>query len=133
VVALYKLEKTIDKLERASLWKLALKLVTILYENENFYMFSFNWSFNACSTSSSDGKETTGGTPYQHLLHLLLFWQMLKLLTKFKRCTKVFLGICWTNSKLARERYYTTNPGFESNIVTTGGSGFGLMTHCRSW
>jgi hypothetical protein len=30
--------------------------------------------------------------------------------------------------KLARERYYTTNPGFESNIVTTGGSGFGLMT-----
>jgi hypothetical protein len=25
-------------------------------------MFSFNWSFNACSTSSSDGKETTGGT-----------------------------------------------------------------------
>jgi hypothetical protein len=29
-------------------------------------------------------------------------------------------------TKLARERYYTTNPGFESNIVTTGGSGFGL-------
>jgi hypothetical protein len=30
-------------------------------------------------------------------------------------------------TQLARERYYTTNPGFESN-VTTGGSGFGLMT-----
>jgi hypothetical protein len=29
-------------------------------------------------------------------------------------------------SKLARERYFTDNPGFES-IVTTG-SGFGLMT-----
>jgi hypothetical protein len=50
---------------------------------------------------------------------------MLKLLTKFKRCTK-YLGIEPTS--LARERYYTTNPGFESNIVTTGGSGFGLMT-----
>jgi hypothetical protein len=40
----------------------------------------------------------------------------------------VFLGYAEPNSKLARERYYTTNPGFESNIVTTGGSGFGLMT-----
>jgi hypothetical protein len=50
---------------------------------------------------------------------------MLKLLTKFKRCTKGW-EYAEPNSKLARERYYTTNPGFESNIVT-GGSGFGLM------
>jgi hypothetical protein len=71
VVALYKLEKTIDK-ERASLWKLALKLVTIvLYENENFYMFSFNWSFNALLPPL---KKNHGRHPYQqHLLHLLLF------------------------------------------------------------
>ncbi|GGC93839.1 hypothetical protein GCM10011508_21290 [Flavobacterium lutivivi] len=31
-------------------------------------------------------------------------------------------------SKLARERYHTDEPNFDSNIVTTGGSGFGLMT-----
>ena len=32
------------------------------------------------------------------------------------------------NSKLARERYLVENPSFEANIVTTGGSGFGLAT-----
>ncbi|VXB63705.1 conserved exported hypothetical protein [Flavobacterium sp. 9AF] len=32
------------------------------------------------------------------------------------------------NSKLARERYLVDNPSFEANVVTTGGSGFGLMT-----
>src|SRR5690606_29850255 len=30
--------------------------------------------------------------------------------------------------KLARERYHTDNPSVDANIVTTGGSGFGLMT-----
>jgi hypothetical protein len=29
---------------------------------------------------------------------------------------------------LARERYHTDNPSQDANIVTTGGSGFGLMT-----
>jgi hypothetical protein len=44
--------------------KLALKLVTIvLYENENFYMFSLIGPFNACSTSSSDGKLQGGTLP----------------------------------------------------------------------
>ncbi len=31
------------------------------------------------------------------------------------------------NSKLARERYHISEPSFDMNVVTTGGSGFGLM------
>ncbi|MFM2266483.1 MAG: hypothetical protein RLZ77_1903 [Bacteroidota bacterium] len=32
-----------------------------------------------------------------------------------------------TNSKLARERYHVDEPYVDANLVTTGGSGFGLM------
>jgi hypothetical protein len=52
---------------------------------------------------------------------------MLKPWPSSKDALKYFWEYAEPNSKLARERYYTTNPGFESNI-TTGGSGFGLMT-----
>lgn len=45
-----------------------------------------------------------------------------------KDAIKYFWDYAETNSKLARERYLTDNPGFEANIITTGGSGFGLMT-----
>jgi hypothetical protein len=48
-------------------------------------------------------------------------------LDQVQKMLKYFWEYAEPNSKLARERYYTTNPGFES-IVTTGGSGFGLMT-----
>ena len=42
--------------------------------------------------------------------------------------TKYFWEYAEVNSKLARERYHTDNPGTDANVVTTGGSGFGLMT-----
>jgi hypothetical protein len=45
-----------------------------------------------------------------------------------KDVIKYFWEYAETNSKLARERYITDNVGFDANIVTTGGSGFGLMT-----
>ncbi len=45
-----------------------------------------------------------------------------------KDATKYFWEYAETNSKLARERYLTDNPSFEANKVTTGGSGFGLMS-----
>lgn len=45
-----------------------------------------------------------------------------------KDALKYFWEYAEPNSKLARERYHTDNPSFENNIVTTGGSGFGLMT-----
>ena len=41
---------------------------------------------------------------------------------------KYFWDFAQTNSKAARERYFPTNPSLDQNIVTTGGSGFGLMT-----
>jgi hypothetical protein len=47
-----------------------------------------------------------------------------KRLTRFKDAIKYFLGLC--RAKIGRERY--PDPSFESNIVTTGGSGFGLMS-----
>ncbi|MEO6346581.1 MAG: glucoamylase family protein, partial [Aquaticitalea sp.] len=40
---------------------------------------------------------------------------------------KYFWDFAQTNSKAARERYHPTNPSLDQNIVTTGGSGFGLM------
>jgi hypothetical protein len=45
-----------------------------------------------------------------------------------KDAIKYFWDYAEPNSKLGRERYHTDNPGFEANKVTTGGSGFGLMS-----
>ena len=45
-----------------------------------------------------------------------------------KDAIKYFWEYAESNSKLARERYLTEDPGFEANKVTTGGSGFGLMS-----
>ena len=42
--------------------------------------------------------------------------------------TKYFWEYAESNSKLARERYHTDNPGLDAAVITTGGSGFGLMT-----
>ncbi|RYZ48649.1 MAG: beta-glucosidase [Sphingobacteriales bacterium] len=45
-----------------------------------------------------------------------------------KESFKYFWDYAETNSKLARERYHTDEPSVDQNLVTTGGSGFGLMT-----
>ena len=45
-----------------------------------------------------------------------------------KDAIKYFWDYAEPNSKLARERYLTENPSFEAHKVTTGGSGFGLMS-----
>ena len=45
-----------------------------------------------------------------------------------KDALKYFWEYAETNSKLARERYHVDDPSNDANIVTTGGSGFGLMT-----
>lgn len=45
-----------------------------------------------------------------------------------KDALKYFWDYAESNSKLARERYLVDDPDFEKNKVTTGGSGFGLMT-----
>ncbi|MDQ0477687.1 glucoamylase family protein [Chryseobacterium sp. MDT2-18] len=45
-----------------------------------------------------------------------------------KGVTKYFWDYAEANSKLARERYHTDNPGTDASVITAGGSGFGLMT-----
>lgn len=45
-----------------------------------------------------------------------------------KDALKYFWEYAETNSKLARERYHVDDPSNDANVVTTGGSGFGLMT-----
>lgn len=45
-----------------------------------------------------------------------------------KEAIKYFWDYAEPNSKLARERYFVDDPEFEANKVTTGGSGFGLMS-----
>jgi hypothetical protein len=45
-----------------------------------------------------------------------------------KDALKYFWDYAETNSKLARERYHVDDTGNDAHLVTTGGSGFGLMT-----
>lgn len=45
-----------------------------------------------------------------------------------KDALKYFWDYAESNSKLARERYHTDDTSVDANLVTTGGSGFGLMT-----
>ncbi|MBF4464579.1 glucoamylase family protein [Flavobacterium sp. LC2016-12] len=44
-----------------------------------------------------------------------------------KQTFAYFWEYAQTNSGMARERYHPQDPAFDQNIVTTGGSGFGLM------
>jgi len=45
-----------------------------------------------------------------------------------KDALKYFVDYAHANSKLARERYHVDDVSNDANIVTTGGSGFGLMS-----
>ena len=45
-----------------------------------------------------------------------------------KDALKYFVEYAHANSKLARERYHVDDVSNDANIVTTGGSGFGMMT-----
>ena len=45
-----------------------------------------------------------------------------------KDALKYFWEYAETNSKLARERYHVDQTSLDEHLVTTGGSGFGLMT-----
>ncbi|RXR23422.1 beta-glucosidase [Flavobacterium stagni] len=80
----------------------------------------------ACSSSSDS---SSSGTPLNTTPENPVVYTDTELLDKVQQdALKYFWEYAETNSKLARERYHTDNPSFESNIVTTGGSGFGLMT-----
>ncbi|WP_166925599.1 glucoamylase family protein [Flavobacterium poyangense] len=94
----------------------------------SIYVIAFLGFFNSCSSSPPEG--TSGGTPLptnptvptKPLTDAEAMDQVQK------DAIKYFWDYADPTSKLARERYLTEDPGFESNIITTGGSGFGLMT-----
>lgn len=92
------------------------------------YLFIFLNLFSSCSSSGPEGKSggtplpTTPTTPVPVLTDTEAMDQVQK------DAIKYFWDYAEPNSKLGRERYHTDNPGFEANKVTTGGSGFGLMS-----
>ncbi|MNX53956.1 hypothetical protein D3C86_846650 [compost metagenome] len=92
------------------------------------YLFIFLNLFSSCSSSGPEGKSggtplpTTPTTPVPALTDTEAMDQVQK------DAIKYFWDYAEPNSKLGRERYHTDNPGFEANKVTTGGSGFGLMS-----
>jgi hypothetical protein len=92
------------------------------------YLFIFLNLLSSCSSSGPEGKSggtplpTTPTTPVPVLTDTEAMDQVQK------DAIKYFWDYAEPNSKLGRERYHTDNPGFEANKVTTGGSGFGLMS-----
>ncbi|MBC5839349.1 glucoamylase family protein [Flavobacterium muglaense] len=84
---------------------------------------------NSCSSSTTDTKgsagtplPTTPTAPVTALSDTEVLDQVQK------DAIKYFWDYAEPNSKLGRERYHTDDPSFEANKVTTGGSGFGLMS-----
>lgn len=78
------------------------------------------------SCSCSDSKDTPITEPTPPAAEVLTDEQILDLAQK--DALKYFWDYAETNSKLARERYHTDNTSLDAHLVTTGGSGFGLMT-----
>ena len=75
----------------------------------------------SCSScNKADDENTTPTEP------TLTDQQLLDLVQK--DAMKYFWDYAETNSKLARERYHTDDPSNDAQIVTTGGTGFGIMT-----
>lgn len=87
-----------------------------------FIILCFCISCSSCDTKNDDNDTITDPvveTPLtdQEILDLAQ-----------KDALRYFWDYAESNSKLARERYHTDNTSVDANLVTTGGSGFGLMT-----
>ncbi|MCI3938645.1 beta-glucosidase [Chryseobacterium aahli] len=89
-------------------------------------LFALSLSNIVTSCSNSDGSDQntseTPSTPINNYTDT----QLLEMVQK--DALKYFWDYAESNSKLARERYHTDNPGQDANVVSAGGSGFGLMT-----
>ena len=88
------------------------------------YSFAFLFSILSCSDAAKPATITKPIPPT--IPTILTDEQVLDQVQK--DAIKYFWEYAEPNSKLARERYHTDDPGNDANIVTTGGSGFGLMT-----
>ncbi len=84
--------------------------------------------FNSCSSEDTAAGSGTplGGGGGTEVPNNYTDPQLIEMVQK--DALKYFWDYAESNSKLARERYHTDNPSQDANVVTTGGSGFGLMT-----
>jgi hypothetical protein len=80
-------------------------------------IFQFFLVSCSCSNKSEDTAEEVTPLTDEQLLDKVQ-----------KDVFKYFWDYAESNSKLARERYHTDETSVDANLVTTGGSGFGLMT-----
>lgn len=83
----------------------------------------------SCSSDDgtpSEGTPIGGGGAGTEVPNNYTDTQLLEMVQK--DALKYFWDLAESNSKLARERYHTDNPGQDANVVSAGGSGFGLMT-----
>ncbi|MBS7788158.1 beta-glucosidase [Flavobacterium sp. CYK-55] len=79
----------------------------------------------ACTSGSSGQDNTANPDPNANIPQLT----DAELLNKAQQdAIKYFWDYAHPVSKLARERYHVDDPSNDANIVTTGGSGFGLMS-----
>lgn len=87
------------------------------------FLLLFLTTLVSCTSSNTNG---SSGTPLPTPPNVILPDNELLDLAQ-RDAIKYFWEYADGNSKLARERYHTEDPNFEANIITTGGSGFGLM------
>lgn len=80
----------------------------------------------SCSSCDSKSDDNNNNNPPPPVEETLTDEELMDLAQK--DALKYFWDYAETNSKLARERYHTDEPSVDANLVTTGGSGFGLMT-----
>lgn len=96
---------------------------------KSLFCFLFILVSYSCS-SSSDTKGSNSGTALavDPIIPITPLTDSEAMDQVQKEAINYFWQYAETNSKLARERYHTDNPGFEANKIATGGSGFGLMS-----
>lgn len=95
-----------------------------LINHINFYLL---FLISAIACTDNDSGPNSEGTPLPTQPAVVLTDD--ELMTQVQKdAFKYFWDYAHPNAKLARERYIVEDPNFDANIVTTGGSAFGLMT-----
>ena len=94
-----------------------------------FYAVVFLFSIISCSSSSDAPKPAPTPTPTPTPTPIIPALTDAQAMDQVQKdAIRYFWEYAETNSKLARERYHTDDPGNDAYKVTTGGSGFGLMS-----
>lgn len=94
----------------------------------NNFILVFLFALSGCSSGSLSNGNNTNPEPIPPVNSSLTDEQLMDLVEK--QTFKYFWDFAEPNSGMARERYHPDGvyPSNDANIVTTGGSGFGLMS-----